>query len=404
MSGIASHFQSNGLSIQAWKPDIDPVAGTYDPTGSLINDDVAQITSTYTHVLEANDGYKSLALTLAINKDDFDDWIDKGLGRHIEVFSPELERIFAGFVNSVSAGFGSLMIKRGPLLDIVNRAGVIYVPIFDADEDPPIVGDTTITTLANNTDSQNLYGIIEKVINGGQLLDDGTTDDAEQIRDTFLAENALPETADPTLSLGGGDTVSITLEILGYIEFLKLYIYNSVTTGVTTYTAKIEAVLAADPNGIFSTDYTGIDTNASLANAYEDQERTAYNIITELLPQGDAAFNRWLFGVGSEQKVFYNAIPTTPFYEHSLTNPMDQISLYGGGTIVEPWNMRAGRWLFVTDYLIGRTFPTELRKDPRNVFIESITYTAPRGITLTGNKVNKLDQLIARKGTGGLTA
>ena len=37
----------------------------------------------------------------------------------------------------------------------------------------------------------NNIGIIEKVISGGQLLDDGTTDEAEEVRDLYLEENKL---------------------------------------------------------------------------------------------------------------------------------------------------------------------------------------------------------------------
>jgi hypothetical protein len=37
-----------------------------------------------------------------------------------------------------------------------------------------------------------------------------------------------------------------------------------------------------------------------------------------------------------------------------------------------------------------------MRDDPRFVFIESVRYTAPNGLQLSGQKVSRLPQMLAR--------
>jgi hypothetical protein len=85
------------------------------------------------------------------------------------------------------------------LLDVGNRISVVYTPILDATVDPPVVGVRQPTAIAEDSDSQDRYGIVEKVLSGGTCFQA----DAERYRDTFLAENALPQTGE-TLAIGQG--------------------------------------------------------------------------------------------------------------------------------------------------------------------------------------------------------
>jgi len=59
-------------------------------------------------------------------------------------------------------------------------------------------------------------------------------------------------------------------------------------------------------------------------------------------------------------------------------------------------------WIFFPDFLVGRTQPTtDLRTDKRYMFIESVRYSAPDTIQMTGSKVGRLAQLLAKKGMWG---
>jgi len=89
-------------------------------------------------------------------------------------------------------------------------------------------------------------------------------------------------------------------------------------------------------------------------------------------------------------------------YLQRLADPNQEITTPTGAPVY-PWEVRAGRWLFFTDFLAGRVpATTPVREDPRMLFLESITYTAPNSLMLTGSRVSRLDQAIGRYGLSGI--
>jgi len=357
----------------------------------------ADITA-YQQLVSAWIGYDSASITITGPLVEIEDWIERGLGRHVEIYNPALVKIWEGVVNLIGVGAGPLAQTVGPLLDIGNRASVMYAPILDATVDPPVVGTTQPTTIAENADSQARYGIIEKVLSGGT----STTDDAERYRDTYLNEHAWPESGE-TVTPGGGSEPSVRLDCLGYGAFLGAYAYNTTTTGTTTASVKVQAVLAADPNGLFSTDYTGIETNGYLVPAYEGDNAYADSVIKSIVALGDINDDRWLFGIYNDRKAQYNEVPTDVAYYHRLSDPAQRIAT-PSGTLVYPWDVKPGRWLFILDWLTGRTEPSVRRRDLRYIFIESVEYTAPFDLRINGHKIGKLSQLLAKQGLGGTGA
>jgi len=393
-----SLYEATGLSVSVFKPDID--AGTsYDPAGTLIEDRIGDWLSALSFEIAANGGYRSASISFQDQQVDVEDWIANGLGRHVEIHNPALVKIWEGFVNSYSASVGPLAVTGGPLLDIGNRVSVVYSPILDATADPPIVGVRQPTVIAEDSDSQDRYGIIEKVLSGGTCFDT----DAERYRDTFLVENALPVTGE-RLAVGRGQAPTVTLECLGYAEWLRAYVYNDANTGTRALSDKITDVLGGDPNGLFSTDYSQIDTNAYLTTRQENDDAMAWDILQAVVALGDASDNRWLFGMYNDRRAEYYQAPTTVRYQHRLADPAQRIETYGSGALVRPWDVRAGEWVFLPDYLVGRTQATALRDDPRNVFVERVRYTAPYGVEIIGQKVGNLGQLAAKLGLGGAAA
>ena len=137
--------------------------------------------------------------------------------------------------------------------------------------------------------------------------------------------------------------------------------------------------------------------------AFDRDMRPASTIVKAIVALGDAAFNRWAFAFGPRRKAYYAAIPTTVFYERSLGDPRQPLTLQSGAEVM-PWDAKAGRWAFYTDLLIGKNQPVAFREDPRYLFIEEATYTVPWGLTLTGSRLQRGEQLLARLGLGGTTA
>lgn len=381
---IASHFQTEGLSIEAkgpiWNDD-----GFFD-------DALAEKLESYLHTLLADGGYNTANIVIITDINTADSWLESGIGRDITTFNTGGDIIFNGFVNEIIINIGSLSAKRGPLLDVVNRTSVTYQTVR-YDTNPPIGGMQLSTATANNTDSQTLYGIMEGLLSGGEA----TATEAEQVRDTQLAEMAEPEGA-RALSIGAGQTVSITLSCLGYVHIFRKYYYTQIANaGTETIDAKIKLVIAADPSTRFSTDVTKIEANGFLVNRYENGERTASTILEELVSIGDTSDNRTILGVFDQRRVHYNTVPTIIKYFYALSDP-EQLILDAGNNEVKYWDILPGQWLQLTDFLVAQPESSDLRVDQRNIFIESVTYEAPQDIQINGVKVTTLGQKLAKRG------
>jgi len=326
-----------------------------------------------------------------------EDWFASGLNRHVEVYDSALVKVWEGFVNMVTLSAGTLRATRGPLIDIANRVSVVYTPILDAATAPPLEGSETTTTVDDNAASQVKYGIFEQVISGGKLLDDGTTDDATELRNTFLEENREPETGEE-ISLGSSVTASVQIDLLGYVHRLQGWVYQDTTAATAQLDTKLGAILDADPNVIFSSANSAIATNPLLVSGYDDDNRMAWDAIQELVSLGDAAANRYTFGVYDNQRAVYAIAPTDTAYQHRIAGESMDIEAYVTGATVRPWDVLPARWMFLPDFLVGQTQTTDQRLDPRFLFIESVQFTAPSAVQISGQKVSRIPQMIARLG------
>lgn len=348
----------------------------------------------YSHTISANGGFDSMSLTISDDRISLDEWIERGLARHIEIHNSGGEIVWEGFVNSVNTQLGGMQVEVGPLMDIGNRVSVIYARV-DTDLSPPAVGDTTITTIAENEISQERYGIIEKIVNGGRLTDD----EAEWVRDTYLKESAFPETSS-VISIGNASgQTTLTLDCLGYWYFLNAYVYNDTDSGTMQIDDRMREILEANPN----TNMFGnilIDTNNSIVPEESDEDKLAMAHVKELLAIGGASDQRYTLGFYANREALYKEIPTTPAYKTTLSDQGQRILTYEGA-LVYPWDIKPAQWIFVSDALIGRyTDITNYYEDPRYIFIERVEFTSPWNVTLNGNRTGTYDQIMAKFGLG----
>ena len=388
---VSSGHQSLGLSVLAFKPEI----GSYTVRGELFDDQIAAKMDALSFEKHADGGWWSAQITLNARLTDAEMWFDEGLNLTIEIYNPALVRIFRGFVNQVDLSAGALSATRGPVLDVANRISMTYTPLLDATISPPIYGAETTTTIADDTDSQGEYGIIESVFSAepGKCLQTR----AEQQRDTFLEELKTAKTSEDA-GFSAQNVTQIVLNVLGFQHRLGTYIHQNTTAATVAINTKIEQALASDPNVLFSTDYSNIDTNAFLVNQYEDDNRVADDVIRDLVEIGGATSDeRWIFGIYDEEKAHYNAIPTTALYQHRIADKFRRIEKFGTGELVRPWDVKPGEFLFFPDFLIGRAQPTtDLRNDPRYLFIESVTFSTPYDVQINGVQLSTIPQLLAK--------
>lgn len=338
--------------------------------------------SAYSQEIAADGGYKTATVTMSVSTDEIGRFVETALGQHIEVYDQSTVKIWEGYVDNITVNLGTLSFSRGPLAEIGNRITALYTDFTTS--------QPAVTTAQNDTISQERYGIWHKVVSVGSVS--ATT--ANSIRNTYLQESKWPESTH-SVAFAGGET-TLTLTCLGYINWIT-YPYNEATD--TTYTAreKILEVLADDPNTIISTDYNFIETNTLSVARLDNDYRVALEVIKEIVNMGGDADNiRRTFGIYNNRVAYLQAIPQEIEYTMRVGDPV-MYDKYGRA--IEPWNVRAGKWIKMVDFLPGLNIAsTNPREDPRNVFIESVTYTAPADLAINGGKTGTVTQQLSKLG------
>lgn len=391
LSPVSSHFRTTGLAIIASQP---PWVG-----GGLIDDDLAAKAQGIDYEIVANGGFWACSIPIIAPVTVIEDWFEHGLGRDIEVRDEVAGLVWNGFVNEISAGISVLSARRGPMIEVANKVRVAYSTIH-YDTIPPVGGQEAATDWIEDEDSQRLYGIQEEIIEGGER----TAAQADQLAAVYLADRSWPETTNDLDLSGSNEGEAIArLDCRGYVDFLDRHIYNLTGVSGTVVTAeKIRAILQANPNGLF-TDLTMIDQgeeNNYEVSPYENDNRTARAIIEEAVADGGNDSIRWTFGIYDRRRPVYAAVPTTIAYYQRLRDTSLQLQA-PDSTPIPHWNIRPAQWVQISDFLAGRsrettTFGISLRRDPRNLFAESVRFSSPWSLHVAGGRVNRIDQELAR--------
>lgn len=369
--------------------------GVFDPLaqGTAQIDNLTSAVSSYSHEINAFGGYWSARIRLDGRQVDLEDWYERGLDRRIVAYSPDGLVVWEGFVNSVRLTLGGLQKTIGPVLEIANNVRLTYSFIAAGGVN---IGIRVTTDEVDDYESQARYGIMQKFLSSGGA----TFDTAEQLRDMYLLERAKPQRSDDFTTSGSG--TGVELECAGYMRRLETYRYRNVGLSVQSIEAKIADVLNADPNGFLNSSGALLETSGINVATFEDDNRLALDVSRELTQLGNSSAARMLFGIYANRQARYQAVAQQTDYVQSLGDTGQRIYTELGA-LVEPWYVTAGKWLRITDLLVGRVQDTtDLRDDPRFIFIESATFTAPDGIALRGGKDSRLDRRLARLGLSGI--
>jgi hypothetical protein len=175
----------------------------------------------------------------------------------------------------------------------------------------------------------------------------------------------------------------------------KYYYYRTGEAGKMTISAKLQAILDASPNYYIDPDLTDIETNASEVAVYEDEDKTALALIKELASSGDGNFNRFVWGVYENGAFVYKMQQDIIDYERNASDGV----MFDHGVQLDPWSVRPGKWARTTELVEGHLANIPVfRSDPTLQFIESVTYTAPYGLSISGAKLGKFKQRLERLG------
>jgi len=152
---------------------------------------------------------------------------------------------------------------------------------------------------------------------------------------------------------------------------------------------------------MFPASYSKMENNGFLTSQYENTNRMAWDVMQQLVGVGDVNDDRYTLGVYNDRLVTYAPIPSDTEYQHRIGSPNMRFERYGSGQEIMPWNVRPAKWSFLPDFLTGRSVSSTMRRDPRNVFIEQVVYTAPWSLQISGNRTGRLDQKLAKLGMRG---
>jgi hypothetical protein len=338
--------------------------------------------------LSADFGFSATAIEL-------DDWLENGLGKDITIYKPDGGVYWNGFVNSIMADYGPRSVTRGELLSIVNKLKVIYTATPITLIYPPPTLGKTYTTIVEDLPSQEKYGIIEGVYNAGEQ----TLLVATQIGQMILESMREPVTA-KKISYESSSTPKLTLNCLGYVYWLETYRYNNANTGATTPTARIQAVLTACPNAIYSTQYDLMETNAFAIAMRDEEDKTAKQVVEGCTMIGDPTdYSRWLFEIVYPRKCIFKKIPATIYanyyinnFGHVLIDPATQSE-------IRPWNVIPGNWVLHADFMVGKLVTLDDLPVNANVgFLEGVSFSPPYNITFQGSRILKINQKLAQLG------
>ena len=388
---IPTSWRQLGLSVLYG--DSVCLSGRNPSIGSL-----SEKIESYTHEVRAIGGFYSASVTFKASPYEIKDWLQDGIGRSIAVYDQAGETIWEGFVDKITSTIENVQITRGPLIsaDVANRVKIRY-SVADFSLSPPAVGVTLTSATANNTTSQAKYGIIEKVMG----LNQATETLALQVRNSWLREHAYPQSS-ITSSYASNSEPSITLECLGYWHYLNTWLYFSSSTLESDLSDKLQDVLDSSPNsGLFSDNYGYIESNATQVKNNETEDRTALAIISEMSALSDGSNNKYNAGVLEDRTFYYQTVPEQIAYYQEA----GAIIKSAMRTFVLPWRVRPGNWIYYSGLMDDTgSIATldDLYKNPTVAFIESVSFSSPFEVSITTQRLSKLDSLFARMGITGV--
>lgn len=356
----------------------------------------------------ANGGFETCSWTIGGTMQDVERWLQEGLGAHVEARDEAGVIRWEGRVNLIRVTAGGLRWQWGPLTDIGNRVGMRYNVINTATT-PPTESEQTFYGWEEYADSQRRYGVSVVILSGGGM----TFSNAGIATQTWMYLNAFPKLSTDVALGGEAGTISIQFQALGYKAWLGYPYNNTPQTGLVGADAKVGAILDADPNGFFSSANAEIRSTLFLNEvANESIDRSAWDLITSYTRCLDSGIYRSMARVGPGRFFQFTPAPgysnpRDPDYMISLGDPGHYQVRDLNGALVRPWAVDAGTFAMLTDVMPGREFvntiyPIWWEQDPRLMFVERVTFTAPDRLQLVSGAFSDIPAMLKKFGIGSI--
>jgi hypothetical protein len=358
--------------------------------------DHTQDVTSYDHTHAALGGFWSANLTMRLPLHDLEEWMEYGVGRQVQVKGRGTKTAWEGIVNRVTVNVGGYNMTVGPYLDIANKVKLAY-SIFLQLGGGNATGIRVVTEPTSNLSSQAKYGILAKVFSVG-----GIDSSAVAGLQAMLLERYSQPPRSEDLNLPG-DTglryIDLKLECIGYAHLLQKYTYNSTTAGTQNLSAKLAAIVAAEPNALFS---SSVATNTIQVPAGQTDDAEAWGLIKSMIAMGDTSLNRYTFGVYENRRVTYKAVDNNVVYVRPLREGASVIQDAQGG-LLQPWEVRPGSYVLVTDLLPGKPVASDLNDEQRAIYADTVQYRMPDSLVINGAHAFRIEQRMAQMGLSGVS-
>lgn len=230
----------------------------------------------------AEGGYWGLTFNIQARELILKELFENGLGRLIEAWGCGLYLDFEGWIDEIIYTLPPDRFRKS-LRGIANKA------FMRADTDGDEIAERS--TVIENTDSQDDFGIFDRVLSGGVLSGSSVADQTVQ-QYIDLKAFPMPE-ADFGRSGRGGSSIEIFVR--GFIPSLERRVYNqTIETGTQSLSSEIGTILAAVGEFISGSDR---EANTTAVEREQDIDRRALDIVMDLPRLGDSNSKRWLLTI-----------------------------------------------------------------------------------------------------------
>lgn len=284
----------------------------------------------------------------------------------VKIYSATDPAVWLGLVEGVNVYDGENRVGLS-LRDMANRVAVAYSYV---EPGTSTVGVRKTTAWANDTASQGEFGVKEYLHSS-----DGTTDaGAVQLRDTFLADHALPVAARTYaggLGMEAGE-ITASIECIGWIMTLGWEYYADSSTTNTATSTQISNILSAAQfiNSVAVETASGISTSR-----YRKGDETMLTELLALMEMGTTNGKTYQLAIDEARnvRVFETPADTTVSYRQRVDGQV----LSTSDEPIDGYRVEAGTWIELKDALPGSVDTTWMRYIGK-FLIEEVEWTASR--------------------------
>jgi len=360
--------------------------------GSTIEKDY--LISNWRHTITATVGFDTASFNLVAPKIDLEEMFFEGCGRRVKRYTPDGNSvIWDGYIAEMVLNEPGLQMRIS-LREMANGIVVRYIPT-DPTTNPPTYGAETWTTPVDNAISQAKYGVKQKVfVPPSNKL---TNANAVQFANTLLTHYRMPIRSSTIISRSGEPSLQISCN--GYMHTLDWQTYiQEALSGADNANIILSTIVSATNQGfIASQDF---DTNTTQVQKYFSNFDTGYDLVQLISSFGDASFNRWLAYVLEDRILHYKPISTTVDYFRRAEDARQEIHA-PDGRVIPYWEVRPNHWIRTADMFPHTLSPANLKDDFQVMFIESVEWTEPDGLMLSGSPGDNLQVILARMAAQG---